>query len=404
VSSWRSSLGAGSSSSADASGRLTSAAAIVAIENSQRFAEAGRIDEAKEALTPVLNQGEPALAAKASWQLGILLFEQGDRDAARESFERAIKSDDPDASPRALNGLGVVLNADGDTEGAKKAFHDAMQTGHSDVAPKATRNLGVLLLRKGDLDGAQAAFERAIKSGHPEQAPKAEVYLGRVFEQRGNQDAAQAAYERALATTTDQSVREQATERLALLGVTQAAEPFESTTENAESAAEAEGTEYEWPSGPTRLSPLDEVIALAEPNDDEAVLERLLESKVYTLGSPAGHVSAGRGTESDVLHFTVQDEEGKETVLLPVFTQPQLMRRALLQNPQWQALSVLELNGRDLYMHVGPDVSIVINPWTRLQFVLLGPTNAGSLKLPTVDRQGGLRSTGNEANLKPNRR
>jgi hypothetical protein len=96
------------------------------------------------------------------------------------------------------------------------------------------------------------------------------------------------------------------------------------------------------------------------------VRDELARSNVYALGTPAGDTSVpSRGTESDLLHFTVEDEDH---VMLPVFTQPQILRSALERNPEWQKLSVLELNGGELLDAIDDDVTTVINPWSDLEF------------------------------------
>jgi hypothetical protein len=80
--------------------------------------------------------------------------------------------------------------------------------------------------------------------------------------------------------------------------------------------------------------------------------------------------AAQQGSESDLLHFTIHDAQGSERVMLPVFTQPEIMRAALARNPDWQTLSVLQVQGQALLDHVHPDVFIVINPWSRLEYQL----------------------------------
>ena len=77
-----------------------------------------------------------------------------------------------------------------------------------------------------------------------------------------------------------------------------------------------------------------------------------------------------QGSESDLLHFTIHDAQGAERVMLPVFTQPEIMRAALARNPDWQTLSVLQVQGQALLENVHPDVIVVINPWSRLEFQL----------------------------------
>ena len=119
------------------------------------------------------------------------------------------------------------------------------------------------------------------------------------------------------------------------------------------------------------MQPLEVVIALKgdKPEAVAAVKEQFGKTNVYCLGQPAGDTSVpGQGTESDLLHFTIDDSKGIERVMLPVFTRPDIMREALLRNPDWQTLSVLEVDGKALLENVDSDVIIVINPWSRLEF------------------------------------
>jgi hypothetical protein len=98
------------------------------------------------------------------------------------------------------------------------------------------------------------------------------------------------------------------------------------------------------------------------------VIGLVARTNVYALGEPAGDVSVpGQGTESDLLHFTV-DSDGQERVMLPVFTRSDLMSEALARNPNWGSLSVLELDGEDLLRAYDPDVTLVLNPWSSLEF------------------------------------
>jgi hypothetical protein len=109
----------------------------------------------------------------------------------------------------------------------------------------------------------------------------------------------------------------------------------------------------------------------------------LAASDVYALGGPAGEISVpGQGTESDLLHFTI-DANGEDRVMLPVFTQPDILRQTLLRNPDWQSLSVLQINGGDLLSARDPDVTLIINPWSQLEFQIPpGPPSPGTSNSP----------------------
>src|SRR5205823_6336079 len=101
------------------------------------------------------------------------------------------------------------------------------------------------------------------------------------------------------------------------------------------------------------------------------VREQFASSPVFALGQPAGDTSIPeRSSESDLLFFTVNDKNGTEQVMLPVFTRAEIMRDALLHNPDWQGQSILQIDGGALLGNVAPGVIIVINPWSPLEFQL----------------------------------
>ena len=109
--------------------------------------------------------------------------------------------------------------------------------------------------------------------------------------------------------------------------------------------------------------------AALEPGerDRELVREAIRDTEVYTLGQPVDDVEA---PSSDLLHFTIDSDDGTVLTMLPIFTRGDTLRVALLRNPEWQALSVLEINGRALLDNIDTDVNVVVNPWTSSEFVL----------------------------------
>ena len=112
--------------------------------------------------------------------------------------------------------------------------------------------------------------------------------------------------------------------------------------------------------------------AEAQSDPEHRVREAVRSADIYVLGQPAGDTSVpGEGTEGDLLHFTRDDDAGAEVDLLPVFTNLTTMREALIRNPEWQTLSVLQISGGALLDNVDDDVTIVINPWTDLEYQLL---------------------------------
>jgi tetratricopeptide (TPR) repeat protein len=103
----------------------------------------------------------------------------------------------------------------------------------------------------------------------------------------------------------------------------------------------------------------------------DRVREAVSSGGVYGLGQPSGDTSvAGHGTESDLLHFIIDNPDGGESTMLPVFTNPVAMRDSLIRNPDWQQLSVLEIDGGALLANVDDDVIVVVNPWSDLEYQL----------------------------------
>jgi hypothetical protein len=126
------------------------------------------------------------------------------------------------------------------------------------------------------------------------------------------------------------------------------------------------------------VEPLEVAIALQgdRPEAVGAIRDALRGTEVFCLGHPAGHLATPQqGSESDLLHFNIADPGGQERVMLPVFTSTEIMREAMARNPDWQSLSVLRVQGGPLLDHIDTEVSIVINPWSRLEYHL--PRGAG---------------------------
>jgi hypothetical protein len=104
--------------------------------------------------------------------------------------------------------------------------------------------------------------------------------------------------------------------------------------------------------------------AIAASGDSRAVRKLLAGTAIYALGEPAGDTSVpGQGTESDLLHFTI-DEDEDELVMLPVFTNEEVLRDALIRNEDWLSLKVLEIDGGALLEARDDDVTLVVNPWS----------------------------------------
>lgn len=107
-----------------------------------------------------------------------------------------------------------------------------------------------------------------------------------------------------------------------------------------------------------------------QTNSESRVLEAVRTAQIYALGAPAGQMSRNTGTESFLLHFTIDDQAGTEIELLPVFTTLSRIQPGIIRSPFWSLQSVLRLDGDVLLRNIGDEVHIVINPWTDLEFQL----------------------------------
>jgi Flp pilus assembly protein TadD len=90
-------------------------------------------------------------AGTGSFNLGVMLQQQGDVGGAIAAYKRAEQRGDPDA---AFN-LGVILYESGDLDGAEASWRRSVQRGHT----LAAANLEFLLRRRHELDAAAAAGE-----------------------------------------------------------------------------------------------------------------------------------------------------------------------------------------------------------------------------------------------------
>lgn len=126
---------------------------------------------------------------------------------------------------------------------------------------------------------------------------------------------------------------------------------------------------------------LKEAIRAASDTPDaiESVREALIQVDVLTVGRRIGDTSVrGRSSDSDIVTYVGDHEDGYAMVMMPVFTSVDELRSALIRNPDWQSLDILELSGRGLIENVDPDVTIVVDPWSAGEFRVL-PTKHRTL-------------------------
>lgn len=102
------------------------------------------------------------------------------------------------------------------------------------------------------------------------------------------------------------------------------------------------------------------------PDTTAQALLLLAHSTVLALGQAIGEPAQdGLHTESDLLHFTA-DENGEERTFLPIFTRADTLRRALERYPDWRDQAVLEISAGDLLAARDPNVAVAVNPWSHL--------------------------------------
>jgi tetratricopeptide (TPR) repeat protein len=370
---------------------------------------------AKHAFRKTLEAGDSNAAAEAAYQLGKLVFYEGDLPEALTYFQQATLGD-ASVAPLGCNGAGVVLEHMGRLQEARRQYVLAIESGHETASARAAWNLGRLLAGEKDLEAAASAYKHVMASGEVELAARAALQLGLLREDAGDVGDASDAFRQALASP-EASTSEAAALRLGHLlaargDVSGAADVWHMAgdsddPERAEAArallsqltfgaaspnalSGSPETSITLGSGAgippdaqpagfgaaqrrsTSLTVLDEIIALRsdDADGDAAVLKRFQGDLVYALGHPAGQVSNGKGTESDLVHYESSEGGEQSQTRLPVFTQPSIMRRALLRNPEWQSTFVLQVNGGLLYENVDAEVTIVLNPWSRLECAL----------------------------------
>ena len=129
----------------------------------------------------------------------------------------------------------------------------------------------------------------------------------------------------------------------------------------------------------TSLPRIEHSLALSdnEPRKPGLVTRDLANADEYVLGN-----ATDAGDESDLLHFTANAADGKEHLYLPVFSRLDLLGTAVQRVPEWEGLTVLRVKGSDVLASVDADVTLVLNPWTKLAFQLppmRRPVAAGEL-------------------------
>ena len=266
---------------------------------------------------------DPSIAETCYW-LGLTLWWLAETERAAEYLQRAARPvPGQDADDQRLAFYGQILWARGDLEQARAVLTEAMELSDRTLGPYHPRTcghlrqLGSLLWAQQDLSEAAAYIARA-NAIDPASLLAPDVTAG---------------------------------------------------TAGTGAIGEA-GSRAPEPARPPDLALWADVEMAAELDAaiqaDAGVPAAFRRSTFLALGHPAGEVTNGHGSQSDLLHFTT-GADGAE--FLPVFTRMPALTTGLAKGgPMWWSLSVLSIEGGALLDNVDPDVTIVINPWTWLEY------------------------------------
>jgi cellulose synthase operon protein C len=214
---------------------------------------------------------------------------------------------------------------------------------------------GNLLQLRDDIEPAVAAYERAVHSGYREIASSAAFELARLHSRNGRPEPAKEMYQMAIA---DGGPIVKAYAELYLAGVLLS----EGNRDGWETRTGTSMSIGDW-------SPLERFLASEDTPDESAVDTLLSESQILTVGYPAGETSMpGHGTEANLLHFTIDDKDGNELVMIPIFTNVEFMRDALYRNLEWRVMAALSIEWRPFWENIDDGVIVVVNPWSPLEY------------------------------------
>ena len=150
----------------------------------------GQLDQAIKIWRRIKREDSPEWYAKAQFNLGVILGEQGDSAGAIAAYRSIKREDSPETYAKAQLNLGVVLGAQGDTEGEIAAYRNVTREDLPEPYAKAQFNLGVVLGAQGDTEGAIAAYRNITREDLPEQYAMAQVNLGVALAKQGKTDEA----------------------------------------------------------------------------------------------------------------------------------------------------------------------------------------------------------------------
>ena len=154
----------------------------------------GQLDQAIKIWRRIKREDSPEWYAKAQFNLGVILGEQGDSAGAIAAYRSIKREDSPETYAMAQLNLGVVLGAQGDTEGAIAACRNVTSEDLREQYAKAQVNLGVALAKQGKTDEAIDTFRNIQPEDSKELYAKAQFNLGVALQEQGKIEEAKQAF------------------------------------------------------------------------------------------------------------------------------------------------------------------------------------------------------------------
>jgi tetratricopeptide (TPR) repeat protein len=359
--------------------------ALIAL--AELLTDRGENREAEEFLMRATEYPEPADRQSAWLELGRLRALSGDIPAALQALEACAGGSDSRISATSALMRAQLLAGRADTRDGgltRELLQEAVQNGNTEEAAAASYQLGILdlgaerhldalvrfaisvravsssaamvdlglLIRHHGAALSEESMQAVAGSGDPSARAWGLRTLGDLQASVGANDAAIKTYRAAFELKTVQSELAGAAlaVRLAVSGNVPAAEKVVDELNGWESWTRVERALLDHGMG--RI-------------DDEQLRSVLNGTQLLALGQDPPDEEG-----SDLLHFTVDGADGQERAYLPLFTRLDVMHDALVRNPTWFGLSVLEVEAEVLMSNIDEDVTAVLNPWSVLEVAL----------------------------------
>ena len=121
----------------------------------------GQFDKAAEIWRRIKREDSPEQYAKAQFNLGVILREQGDTEGAIAAYRSITREDSPKQYAKAQVNLGVALCKQKKAEEAIVIYRNITRKDSPEQYAKAQFNLGVVLLKQGKIKEAKQAFSNS---------------------------------------------------------------------------------------------------------------------------------------------------------------------------------------------------------------------------------------------------